>query len=450
MKKLIKYQVAFTLLEVSIALVVIGLLIGGGMSLMSASSDVSKYKVTQIQLEEVKEGLASYYTQFFRLPCPDTDGDGVENFASGNCTNTRGFLPHVTLGIGGNADAWGERFKYVISPKFVLPVVTPPTACYSTTMREATGKVIINDLVVPLSSANPVMDFAAFAVLSTGKNGRQTNAGMTAAFSNDGGCAALNERERENCNNDSILRTGTPMSDGNTVVFDDMLAWIGDMQLISLLRQTGTCDVTSESTGFDPTVRTNTDFESGATVNNGNFNGNRRIDTSNGDDKVVITGDLRKDFDLNNGNNTLLIKGDITNDLGSNFLQSGTGNDVVRVEGSVYEGINLGSGNDQLEVEGAVDLNSFSLFNNEEINMGAGDDQIRIYGSVRDTDIKLGSGVNTIYIGGSIVSSVRITADGGTGVLYYNSATKPSSSILTLGSGVTIKCKINNAWTDCP
>ena len=449
MKNCIKKQFAFTLLEVSITLVVVGLLMAGGMGLMSATSDVAKYKATQGQLAEIKTGLSSYYTQFFRLPCPDTDGDGVEDFVSGNCTNSRGFLPHVTLGIGGNGDAWGERFKYVISPKFVLPVVTPPTACYSANMREPTGKVIVNDLVVPLSSANPVMDFAAFAVLSTGKNGRQTNAGMSSAFSDDGGCATLNERERENCNNDSVLRTGTPMSDSNTIVFDDMLVWIGDMQLISLLRQTEACKISGESKAFDPSEKTNTDFVANATNYNSDYGYFSYIPTSNSDDKVVIKGNVYESFDLGNGNNVLLVKGDISNSGFLNVLQAGSGSDVIRVEGSVYESIRLGSGNDQLEIQDGVDLNSFAPFNNEEINMGAGDDQIRIYGNVRDTEIKLGSGTNTIYIGGSI-SSVRITADEGTGVLYYNSDTKPSSSTLTLGSGVTIKCKINNLWTNCP
>jgi type II secretory pathway pseudopilin PulG len=430
MKKLIKYQVAFTLLEVSIALVVIGLLIGGGMSLMSASSDVSKYKVTQVQLDEVKEGLVSYYTQFFRLPCPDTDGDGVENFASGNCTNTRGFLPHVTLGIGGNADAWGERFKYAISPKFVLPVVTPPTACYSATMREATGKIIINDLVVPLSSANPVMDFAAFAVLSTGKNGRQTNAGMTAAFSNDGGCAALNERERENCNNDSILRTGTPMSDGNTVVFDDMLAWIGDMQLIALLRQSGACESPSAQ-GHDPTTRTSTIFTADPGKTTNNYNANDNIATSAAADKVIINQNQNKNLDLQDGDNTL--------DIGQNSnatVTSGAGNDVVRIQNNLNQPVNLGAGNDYLEVWG---------HGNAPINMGSGDDAVRIEGNVNHP-IELGSGVNSIYIGGSV--NANVTATGGSAVVYYDSSSISSWQKNRL-SGLTVKCNVSGSWVDC-
>lgn len=449
-------QKGFTLIEASIALVVVGLLIMGGVKLMTSSSDVSRYKSTEQQLLEIQQGLTSYYTQFRRLPCPDTDlsgsGLGIENTetSDGSCSNLRGFLPHVTLGLGGNGDAWDERFKYVVSPKFtvVTPPNTIPAICYSTTMREATGKVSIYDLTIPLPTAGPnITDFAAFAVLSTGKNGPQTNAGMTGAFTNNGGCTSVNERERENCNDDSVLRTGTAMTDGNSVIFDDMLVWIGDMQLVSLLRQTGACDVeNTESSSFDPSKPTDTDFTTGAYNISGDFDGRDKIpDDKN---KVIINGDVKKDLDMKGGDNILLVKGNMSNDFSENILVTGSGNDIIRFEGGVYESISTGSGNDQLEVQGSVNLSS--SITNDTINMGSGNDQIRIYGNVSNSRILLGSGENTIYVGGTISSGVRITAEDGTGILYYNSSTKPSSSALTLGSTVTIKCRINNAWTDCP
>lgn len=441
-------QKGFTLIEASIALVVVGLLIMGGVKLMTSSSDVSRYKSTEQQLLEIQQGLTSYYTQFRRLPCPDVGADGMEDSISGGCSSNRGFLPHVTLGMGGNGDAWGERFKYVISPKFVLPDATPPTICYSTTMREATGKVSIYDLTVPLPTAGPnITDFAAFAVLSTGKNGPQTNSGMTKAFSNDGGCASVNERERENCNDDSILRTGTAMTDGNSVIFDDMLVWIGDMQLVSLLRQTGACDVTNESTGFDPSKPTDTEFEIDAYNIKGDYD-SKKDKIPDDKNKVVIEGDIKKDLDMKGGDNILLVKGSMSNDSDENILITGSGNDIIRFEEGVFESISTGSGNDQLEIEGSVDL--YSSRTDDSIDMGAGNDQIRIYGNVSDSLILLGSGENTIFIGGTISSGVRITAKDGTGILYYNSSTKPSSSALTLGSTVTIKCRINNVWTNCP
>lgn len=242
----------FTLLEVTIVLAIVGLLLAGGINLLSGSADTSKYKQTQNELQEVKESLITYYTQLKRLPCPDTDGDGIENppVVTGTCTNIRGFLPHVTLGVGGNGDAWGERIKYVVSPKFVTMVTppTPPSICTDNTLRvinPISDIVVVQDLQ---STGQTIAEFSAFALLSTGKNGRQTNALMTGAFTNDGGCAGLNVREQENCDTDSTLRFGTQMSGGSEIIFDDMVVWVGDMQLISQLRKSSVCDSFGSST----------------------------------------------------------------------------------------------------------------------------------------------------------------------------------------------------------
>lgn len=238
-----KLKQGFTLVEMAIVLVIVGLLLGGGMSLLSSTGDTAKYKESQYQLSELKEALTNYYIQFGRLPCPDTGSDGLEESSCATGASLRGFLPHVTLGLGGSGDAWGERIKYVVSSKFITPVTppTPPAMCADTaprTIATASDKIIIQDLQ---TTAQPIADFAAFALISSGKNGRQTNAAMTGAFTNDGGCSSLNALEQENCDADSILRSGTQRSDGNSVVFDDLVVWGSDVQLIGLLKKSGVC-----------------------------------------------------------------------------------------------------------------------------------------------------------------------------------------------------------------
>jgi prepilin-type N-terminal cleavage/methylation domain-containing protein len=231
----------FTLVEVAIVLIIVGLLLAGGINLMSFSADTAKYKESQNNLNDIKEALISYYTVNHFLPCPDMDGDGIENppTHTGTCTYVRGFLPHVTLGIGGSGDAWGERIKYVVSPIFTAQAATNFCSVYS---RIAANQITVQDLQ---ATAATLGDWAAFALVSTGKNGRQTNSGMTGAFTDDGGCATVatdingTQLERENCDADSILRFGNQMTDGATVTFDDMVVWVGDMQLISELRKSG-------------------------------------------------------------------------------------------------------------------------------------------------------------------------------------------------------------------
>lgn len=476
MNKTFSTDKGFTLVEMAVALVVIGFLIAGGMNLMGASSDVSRYKKTQSLLEEAKEAVEGYYSINLKLPCPDTNfpPDGVSDLqANGVCVGARGFLPFVTLGVGGEGDAWGQPFKYMVQVDtsrgaYIKPdsstspatteqnsanfFVTQANFCNPSRIAE-TDSANVSVKSLDVNQNNVIADHLAFALFSTGKNGSQTNTGMTNAFSGNGGCLTLLAEpsqgirlEQENCDANSTLRYGTQQSDGNTVLFDDMLVWVGDMQLLTSLRATGVCKQTA--TAFDPSKETTTDFETGATVHEGDFNYMDSVPTSNGNDKVVIKGDfkgdLEKEINLGDGNNTLLIKGDVANSISRNRITGGSGEDIVRIEGGMYEGADLKGGNDQLEVFGNVELDV------DAIDMGSGDDQIRIYGNVRDTVFELGSGTNTIYIGGSITRKTEIRSTGGTAILYYNAASKPSSSILTLGTGVTIKCKINNAWTNCP
>lgn len=240
-------EIGFTLVEMAIVLSIVGLLLAGGMSLLSSSSDTARYKETQNQMAEVKEALTSYYIQFGRLPCPDTDSSGaefgIENpvIPAAKCDSQRGYLPHVTLGLGASGDAWGERFKYVVSPKFTALVTSPPAICNDTNPRNFTAdKIIVQDLQ---NTGQSIAEYPAFALISTGKNGRQTNSASTGAFDNTGGCSSLSDLEQENCDADAVLRSGQPRMDANSIVFDDLVVWASDVALINQFKKSGGCNI---------------------------------------------------------------------------------------------------------------------------------------------------------------------------------------------------------------
>lgn len=455
-----KISRGFTLLEVSIALVVTGLLISGGMSLMSGASDVTRYKSTQAELVELKEVLQSYYALYYRLPCPAPNRDGVAATTCDTADSLRGYLPYNSLGIGGNGDSWGQPYKYVVSPVFTHDLVSnKPYICTANfaQVRNATGKVSVKDL-----SGSDLVDYAAFVVLSTGKNGQQSNAGMNTAFSNSGCAGALvdpvsgTKYEQKNCDADSELYHGLPRTDGNSIIFDDMLTWVGDMQLIGVVKGTGVCDVLPPPAVLPeetiqpsaPQPETQTDYNFGATTHSGNYHSgffaSPTISTSNSNDRVVISGNLQRTLDLKNGSNSLLVGGNASGDI-----KGGDGIDIVRVGGNLVGDVDLKNGNDQLEVLGDV-------YQNAKIDMGDGDDQVRIYGALENTVIELGRGTNSIYVrGGAFYGNVDIKATGGTAILYYDAPSKPIISptrnwVVKLGSTVTIKCKINGAWVSCP
>jgi prepilin-type N-terminal cleavage/methylation domain-containing protein len=84
----------FTLIEIAIVMVIIGLLTGAGMSLMSMLTKRKARNETVDYLKEVKGALISYANIKGRLPWADTDGDGNENSGA-----TSGDLPYSTLGV---------------------------------------------------------------------------------------------------------------------------------------------------------------------------------------------------------------------------------------------------------------------------------------------------------------------------------------------------------------
>ena len=115
----------FSLIELAIVLVVVALLLGGLLVPLSAQIEQQKIRETQKALEEIKEALIGYALSHYAtdgrpyLPCPDTDGDGLEDGrnGSGDCISHEGRVPRVTLGTS-RTDAWGRQFRYRVESKF--------------------------------------------------------------------------------------------------------------------------------------------------------------------------------------------------------------------------------------------------------------------------------------------------------------------------------------------
>ncbi|MBF0177982.1 MAG: type II secretion system protein [Magnetococcales bacterium] len=116
-----------SLIELSIVLVVVGLIISMGMTMGPDMIFTSKVTQTKGQLDKVRQAIEGFALTNNRLPCPDTDNDGVENVASHTCSSKSGDLPIITLGLsaGRNTsgsdkrdasgkDAWGNTIKYAV------------------------------------------------------------------------------------------------------------------------------------------------------------------------------------------------------------------------------------------------------------------------------------------------------------------------------------------------
>ncbi|MGQ9653210.1 MAG: type II secretion system protein [Thermodesulfobacteriota bacterium] len=103
----------FTLIEMAIVLVVIGILVGMTIPLLSELSKHRHYLSTQRGLDEIQNALVGYAGMHWRFPYADTNGDGL-----GDSGQTVGTLPYVDLGLGA-VDAWRNAYHYHINSRLV-------------------------------------------------------------------------------------------------------------------------------------------------------------------------------------------------------------------------------------------------------------------------------------------------------------------------------------------
>ncbi len=108
----------FSFIELSVALVVMGILISIGFTLMDDVLKSSKRKQAIDQMEEIKEAIEGFAVANNRLPCPDDNSDGAEDLTSNTCdadsTNDSNALPYTTLGLPTNQDPWGNVIQYAV------------------------------------------------------------------------------------------------------------------------------------------------------------------------------------------------------------------------------------------------------------------------------------------------------------------------------------------------
>ncbi len=215
----------FTLLELAVVVAIVGVLLGTLLVPLATQVEVGNMKHTHDQLRAIEEALVGYaVTSGNRLPCPDTDGDGVAE-APGTCDDAEGFLPWVTLGLG-RQDAWGRPFRYRANNAYTAAagVPNPPDTTGAQTLavqeRESGAALTMGDPDAP-----------AAIVFSCGKNGRPDLENDDDGTPNAGG----------GCINATTPANGTYVEGAYTEdTFDDLVIWISKHTLLGRLVKAGT------------------------------------------------------------------------------------------------------------------------------------------------------------------------------------------------------------------
>jgi type II secretory pathway pseudopilin PulG len=117
-------QAGMTLAELAIALMVMGLIMGGALELYNRSHGQRQIELTYENIDTITDALSVYVASTGRLPCPADPAadDKLPGRERTICdANTReGIIPFATLNIPRKTavDGWGRYFTYAVSPVF--------------------------------------------------------------------------------------------------------------------------------------------------------------------------------------------------------------------------------------------------------------------------------------------------------------------------------------------
>ncbi len=244
-------QRGFTLVELAIVVLVMGLLLGGLMMPLSVQRENTKIREGVKQIDSIISTLEGFALANGYLPCPATPGsNGFSAPTATACAVQHGFVPATTLDLGGRRntdnmllDPWGSPLRYSVSASDAnsdgrWDFVTPGE------LRNVTMAVLAPELVVcssaagssPTACASPNVTLTAQApvlVYSLGKDwssfssGDQLeNVGTTLAGGASGASYSVAADEV------FVLRGKSELGGAE---FDDILQWMAPNELYARL-----------------------------------------------------------------------------------------------------------------------------------------------------------------------------------------------------------------------
>ncbi len=230
----------FTLVEMAIVMVILGLMLGGLMMTLTKTKESVRRTDTKAQLEKIIEALYGYAQAYGRLPCPATPAsNGTElPVGGGACSRQHGFVPSATLGIAGTVntdglliDPWNSPYRY--------SVTTANANAFTTVggMKATTMAGLVPNLRAcrEATCVNIIAANLPMVVLSTGKN--------WAAFTSTDEVANAGETTVAGGPSGVVYRIGNNMdfvSAGyNESSFDDLISWLSPNILYTKLISAG-------------------------------------------------------------------------------------------------------------------------------------------------------------------------------------------------------------------
>ncbi len=246
------HERGFTLLELSIVLLVLSLVAGGVLAIMTQELRRSKQSELQSKMDAIQEAMIKFRRQNNRLPCPadgaialseekfgleaanngTCDGDPAANF--NDTENTAGgVVPIKSLGLPDDYmfDPWGGRFSYVVDIRMTAPLafttypVTSTTIGSITVLDGASENRTTNAIAVIISHGNN--GHGAFQLSGLRKSARSSN---TDELMN---CYCDENATATTFDNTFIMRPHTGSTSTSASGFDDVLRYWVRSQMFS-------------------------------------------------------------------------------------------------------------------------------------------------------------------------------------------------------------------------
>jgi len=213
-KKLTSKTLGFSLVEMAIVLLVFGLIIGGLMGPLKTQMDRLDRKETLKEISLIKESMVGFALRNGRIPCPDTDNDGIEDTSGGNCANELGNVPWATLGVG-RYDGWKRPFTYRVDDRFAD--TSDGSGCADTDVAGVSFELCSTGDISVLASQGgaTVASNVPAVIVSHGKNWAQT--------------AGSDEAENQDSDADFVDKTYVI---GGSNDYDDIVDWLNLNNLI--------------------------------------------------------------------------------------------------------------------------------------------------------------------------------------------------------------------------
>lgn len=224
-------QRGFSLVELSLVLVVIGVLAGSAVIPLTSVIRQSHYRQTDAQLAIIREAMHGYLVSHGKLPCP-LDNDLInpaKTDATASCQRSLGGVPAAALGIMGERsatgavlDSWGNPIQYAVSLSDNKTMGQVGVPDWLTTGEPANVGVEHLDAGLSLcrvaaanrcSRVDLIADQIVWVVYSTGES--QSATGI----------------QVENQDSDSVFAV-TAYSSNVDSPFDDQLVWASRSELV--------------------------------------------------------------------------------------------------------------------------------------------------------------------------------------------------------------------------